>query len=83
MMESKGWEASGCPRALGPQESQGLCGQDTIPAQAAPICLSGCAQWALEPGPAGRGEGTIWLSVESEWVVGWGAGWLQRPVVPP
>lgn len=82
-MGSKSWEVSGCPRALGPQESHGLCGQDTTPAQAAPICLSGCAQWALEPGPAGRGEGTVWLSVESEWVVGWGAGWLQRPVVPP
>lgn len=48
-----------------------------------PSALSGCARWALEPGLAGRGEGTVWLSVESERVVGWGAGWLQRPVAPP
>lgn len=39
VMKSKGWEVSGCPRALGPQGSQGLCGQDTVSAQAAPICL--------------------------------------------
>lgn len=30
VMESKDWEARGYPRALGPQGSQGLCGQDTV-----------------------------------------------------
>lgn len=77
-----GLGVSSCPRAL-VLGRHGLCGQDTAPARAAPVGPSGCAQRALQPGPAGRG-GTVWLSVASAQAVGPGRrGWPQRPAVPP